>query len=347
MPDPAPPSLFAPLWSTPAWRHASQQALDRERDLIARIGDLEPPARAEPMVRFAELLSAAGLAQHAWSVLDAVDPAALSTEIRGRWVFARHRLLARLPGHEVMVLPSPDDTPLGRRRAAILRAEQATLSGQHDEALTAWEEALGVEVEGLTADELGYEAAVGACRLALPRDRVDKAISYGRQAVALARRYGADGDEAVAIGALYAAHAARSDRDALLDLGRRAAELPTGLPGALPPGYVSRLTAANAVMGGDAATALRTLDQGLRDAYERRDPHAYASLVLAKWSVFHGLGDDWLEYRTLRLGQHTIRSLDAEVAAALLQPAVERLHRRLGEPRWEELGARLIAELRA
>ena len=338
------PATVAPLWAAPAWRHAARSALESQRPLLESLQALPQADRPWGTVRFGELLSAAGMAQLAWSVLDAEDGRVLPEAVRGRWAFARDRLLGRLPGIDVTPTPSTDDTPLGRQRAAVLRAEQATLAGAHDEALAAWQAVLAEPVESsLATDELVYEAGLGACRLALPRGA--DAIGPGERAVAVARKWSARGDEAVAIGALYPAVAASGDTDRLLALGARAGVLPTGLPGALPPGYVSRLRAARAVADGRAGEAIRALDEGLQDAYGRRDSVAYAGLILAKATVFRGLGDDWLEYRTLRLGLHTLKGLDADAPAALLQPWVRRFREAIGEATWARHGERLVAEL--
>ncbi|MFZ5479641.1 MAG: hypothetical protein ACOZNI_22940 [Myxococcota bacterium] len=335
-------SLLQDLEGVPAWRDGATRALARHRDALVHVTEDRPAV----LLRLAELLAAAGLAGQAFAAAHGVDPASLDADRRERRAFLLARLLARVPDLGEPGPPVAGDTPLGALRHRMLDAERAQVAGDRPAAGDAWARALAVPATGLAADELHFEAAkhLAAARL-LESDAAAAAMLLAR-AAAIARRHGADADEAALGLSTYAALAAQRDRPAVAALCERAAVLPADVPGALPPALVAQVRAARVAMTGDVSAAVRALDDALSRAHAEADWPGYASLALAKAIVFEEVGEPYPRFRTLLLARSLLRRSDP-ATASLLDTPVKNLEREVGPEAWAAFGARLKREVSA
>lgn len=333
------------LERTPAWRDGATAALLEHGAALEHLGDA---SSTRLLLRVGELLLAAGLVDPALACAQRLVDRALTDDERARAAFLVRRLAARVPRAPILESPR-DDTPLGRMRAAVVRAERATYREPDTaERRDAWEAVLGEPLaQGFQADELRFLAASQLAPIRLAEAQAQEARDALELAADLARRYGAVRDEASLQMWLYLAADQLRDRDALLAVGRRAAELPSGVAGALPISVQAQLAAAQRMIGGDPAGAVQALDAGLDDAHRRGDWPGYAALAAAKARAFAGLDQPWPAYRSLKLAGSLLRRTDeARPYAALLGVIEDDLRQRVGDAAWAAYGERLVDELR-
>lgn len=333
------------LERTPAWRDGATAVLLENGAALERLGDA---SSTRLLLRAAELLLAAGLVDPALACAGHLIERPLSDDERARAAFLVRRLAARVPRAPLIGIPR-DGTPLGRMRDAVVRAERATYR-EPNTALRreAWTEVLDEpDAQGFHADELRFLAATQLAPIWLADGQAERARDALERAAELARRYGALRDEASLQMWRYLAFDRLGDRDALRAVGRRAAELPSGVPGALPVSVRSQLEAAERMIGGDVAGAVETLDAGLDDAHRREDWLGYAALAVAKARAFAGLGQPWPAYRSLKLAGSLLRREEGgRPYAALLRAIEDDLRAKVGEATWAAFGERLVTELR-
>lgn len=328
--------LLADLERTPAWRDGAVRALSRQGPALQERGSDASPAL---LLRVAELSVAAGAAGQALRLAevlaaDVPDPA--------RMWFLVHRLAARGPVGRLEAHPITASDPLSRMRQATVNAEASSyLQPNTAERLAGWRAVLAEDADGFAADELRFLAATGAAQILCTRGEAAEAVDLLDQAGELARRYEAPHDEAALQLWRFLAYQQLEDRAGLLDVGRRAEQLPGDALGALPRAVGQQLRAAAA---GDPVATIQALDAGIQEAYDRGDWTGYAGLAHAKFLAFDALSQPWFAYRTLKLARLVLRRNGYEALDALLAGQEQRLRARVGEEAWAAFGDRLIAQ---
>jgi len=341
--------LLKELERTPAWRDGAVRALDAHGPALKARSRSAKPAL---LLRAAELVLAAGGAGQALSLVQHLAKKSVSRKLQDRLEFLAQRLAARTPEAPVKVREEEPTDPLGQMRLATLRAEIATYQSSHlGERSAGWRTVLAAPEDGtgasLAADELRFLAATNLAQILLMKGEADEARELLQRAAELAQRYDAPHDEASLQTWLYLACQQLEDTEAMIAVGKRAAELPSGAVGTLPQSVRRQLDAVEAMKGGDPVESIQALDHGLQEAEQRQDWTGYAALAQSKFLAFEALEQPYFAYRTLKLAGSLLRRHGSDDLAKLIKRLEQRVRRGVDEETWAEFGQRLISETQA
>lgn len=330
------------LDETPAWRDGALKALEEHRPVLQHISDTPIDTRWPLALRMAELLAASLAPALAIDVVRGLPVRALDSERAQRLAFLRARLARHHP--EAGLDPSfeDEDTDLDGLRLLALAWANALAARDVPALVSTLEAARRAPGEGLRCDEIRFDALVTLAGLHTdPRTRAP----ILDEAAQVARRNGAPWDEASLLLGQYMARMQMGDREALLALARRAADLPRDVPGALPPGLLAQLEGVALLAEGDAEGAIRRFDQGIVEADGRGDASAYAALVLAKARVFSAADRSWGAYRTLKLGMAWLKKRGTPFDVEALRAEEHAVKSRTDPAAWAEFASRLKKEI--
>jgi tetratricopeptide (TPR) repeat protein len=338
--------LVTALEAVPAWQYGAAHALQEHRASLIDAPRLHPEVRDRLLLRFGELLSAAGAPGEGWAAVNGSDPSKLDPDQRRRRDFLRRRTWVLAQGQGLPDVEwEPDGSALDAMRDAVLRAEGSQNHGSHPEAVPIWREALMESARGQAAEELEFEASQRLGMLLVLQGRGAEAITHLKRAQALARRYNAIYDEAALSSHLYAASLMTRDIDAAIATANRAKELPEDIPGALPRGVVDMVKATELARRGDKQGMLEALDAAQVAALERSDGMAYVTIISAKARLYEAGSQRYGAYRVLQIGRTLLRRNGHSKEVQLVDVLLSQLRKKVSPEEWEGFATRLKADL--
>jgi hypothetical protein len=337
--------LLATLEAVPAWQYGAARAVQEHRPAFADLSQLPGPIRDRLLLRWAELLCAAGDVTEAWSAAEKIDPLKLDADQRGRRAFLCRRIWVLAEGKGLPAVEwESDGSPLDTVREAVLRAEASPNHGAHPEAVPAWRDALMESARGRAAEELEYEASLRLGVLMVFQGRGAEAATHLKRAWALAKRYNANADEAGLSSHLYAALLMTRDIDTAITVAHRASALPVDVPGALPRGVVDMVKATEQARRGDQKATIEALDAALAAALERDDGAAYVTITSAKSRMFETTGRRYEGFKVLQRARAELNEHGHDKDAQTVDLLLAQLQKKAGPEEWGAWADRLKNE---
>ena len=331
------PTLAERLEGVPLWPFTAIRALVAAKEELRAIGQGAPP---ELRLVWAELTRATGDGVTAQALSASVDPTQVDRPRRRRLAFLRGHFLQALPGAPASRLTDP--SPLGRARQDTLLARHALLQTDPAGAEAAFRRVLSTTATGRRADELVYEAAAWTGGHLVQHGDAAEGLELLAWAEELAVRHHAPADRASLHARMLHGLQRAGDRDGLRRLARRAVDLPTDVPGALPPAVVQQFLAADEALGGLPLQALKRLHREKLAARDRSDWAGYASLAVSEARMSEP-ADPYFSFRTLKLaGVHLRKAGQPDLDRLVAKEAADLVARHAGATAWPD---RLRSEL--